>query len=626
MTAAEGHGKVTAGNNASAGGVAGANLGTIVGGIGTGEVTGGSRSNVGGVVGDNRGTVSYSHANGSVRGGTYAALGGLAGVNRSVIDYSTAATRVNYQPAGYQQVYGGLAGLNTGRMTGNVAYGAASCYRRRVRTPACCNNGPGWPGSPPCRAARPASDTVVPPRQNKQSSSEYPMTRNSPAWTQRPRRRRAAPSRGLQTSPPPAAGFRRGGQLQRCDEMQRSLPPSGDGGWSGTGLTAAAKPGDVLLKRTVSFFVRFETKRTQSPRVLAALGNWINPVQLVNTDIMPVVLANDPTPFVSKIGIRMSHKDQAIYRGPQQQTILNVKELATEDTNYAFDLFRELVLLVDPKELPAGDIKITGIAKVPWWNCSPTRWMRARHRRPDRRAPCGGQRLQQQPRHGQADECPDPARDDPQPMQSRSHDHSRDDEELFAPQRGGTRLGRPGSDPFTLKLSDCAQNAKPQIWFRDENEPGNTSDTLSVSGGAGGIGIAMFSLPTGKPARRVKYFSSAPPAGSSGHHAMEVNGTEATLKFFARYVRTGEPLAAGMPTASPATSSPFPNPLRRSKRTRAALHQSQAGGKHGHRARRWRAFATTQTARRRCRSGMPFEGRSALVSLLAKVREERETT
>lgn len=126
LTAAEGHGKVTAGNNASAGGVAGANLGTIVGGIGLGEVTGGSRSNVGGVVGDNQGTVSYSHANGSVRGGTYAALGGLAGVNRSVIDYSTAATRVNYQPAGYQQVYGGLAGLNTGRMTGNVAYGAAS--------------------------------------------------------------------------------------------------------------------------------------------------------------------------------------------------------------------------------------------------------------------------------------------------------------------------------------------------------------------------------------------------------------------------------------------------------------------------------------------------------------------
>ncbi|WP_156811285.1 fimbrial protein [Cupriavidus sp. USMAHM13] len=373
------------------------------------------------------------------------------------------------------------------------------------------------------------------------------MTRNSPAWTQRPRRRRARALAGafrllLLLLPASVAAASYNGAM-RCSVP---LPPSGDGGWSGTGLTAAAKPGDVLLKRTVSFFVRFETKRTQSPQVLAALGNWINPVQLVNTDIMPVVLANDPTPFVSKIGIRMSHKDQAIYRGPQQQTILNVKELATEDTNYAFDLFQELVLLVDPKELPAGDIKIAGIAKGAMvelftYSVDASKGIVGQTVAPHAEVNACNSNLATGklmnaliPRETIPNRCKVEVTTIPVTMKNYSLLNVAE-----------PAWEDPGSDPFTLKLSDCAQNAKPQIWFRDENEPGNTSDTLSVSGGAGGIGIAMFSLPTGKPARRVKYFSSAPPAGSSGHHAMEVNGTEATLKFFARYVRTGEPLAAG---------------------------------------------------------------------------------
>jgi len=77
-------------------------------------------------VGDNQGKVSYSHAAGSVRGGAYAALGGLVGVNRSVLEYSTASTRINYLTANYQQVYGGLAGINSGNMIGNVASGEAA--------------------------------------------------------------------------------------------------------------------------------------------------------------------------------------------------------------------------------------------------------------------------------------------------------------------------------------------------------------------------------------------------------------------------------------------------------------------------------------------------------------------
>jgi len=332
--------------------------------------------------------------------------------------------------------------------------------------------------------------------------------------------------------------------VDRCELLNI---PVGDGGWTGPGITASTKAGETVLKRTVTFFVKFRTGQARSPQVLAALGNWLNAGQLVQGTIMPVVIQNDPTPFTSKIGIRMSHKGQAINRGPLQQTILSFTELTPEDTTYVFGVFQELVLLVDPKDLPAGDIKITGIinnAMVELFTYSvdasqgiigstvgPHPGVNAC----SKNLATGALHSALVPRQAISNKCRVDAATFPVHLGAVS----------AAEVTANPNWKGPPSSPITLKLSECANAAKPQVWFRDENQTSNTSDTLSVTGGAQGIGIAMYSLPAGGAEKRVRYFNTAPAPGSADLHTMERSATDATLTLYGRYVRTSGPVKAG---------------------------------------------------------------------------------
>ncbi|WP_175956776.1 filamentous hemagglutinin N-terminal domain-containing protein [Burkholderia sp. BCC0405] len=90
-----------------------------------GSAKGGDGSSVGGLVGKNDGKIASSSSSGSVSGGRNARLGGVAGENFGNVDRSSSRSRIAYT-AGYDQLYGGLVGLNFGWMSGNGVSGNAA--------------------------------------------------------------------------------------------------------------------------------------------------------------------------------------------------------------------------------------------------------------------------------------------------------------------------------------------------------------------------------------------------------------------------------------------------------------------------------------------------------------------
>ncbi|RQR63382.1 filamentous hemagglutinin N-terminal domain-containing protein [Burkholderia sp. Bp9126] len=127
VTGSGASGPVSAGALGIAGGLVGEHgLGaSIEASTSTGAVQGGDRSSVGGLVGNNGGRIASSTSSGKVSGGRGARLGGLAGGNFGVVERSTTSSRIAYT-AGYDQFYGGLAGINAGWMSGNSATGSAA--------------------------------------------------------------------------------------------------------------------------------------------------------------------------------------------------------------------------------------------------------------------------------------------------------------------------------------------------------------------------------------------------------------------------------------------------------------------------------------------------------------------
>ncbi|KWZ36452.1 GLUG motif-containing protein [Burkholderia anthina] len=127
----EASGAVTAGTSSAVGGLVG--MGNVAGSVAnskaTGDVTGGDYASVGGLVGTNGHLVSSSESSGTVSGGRGARLGGLVGYNLATVKGSTTSSRINYV-SGYDQAYGGLAGLNYGHIESSVATGAAAAVQQ----------------------------------------------------------------------------------------------------------------------------------------------------------------------------------------------------------------------------------------------------------------------------------------------------------------------------------------------------------------------------------------------------------------------------------------------------------------------------------------------------------------
>ncbi|MCA8275588.1 filamentous hemagglutinin N-terminal domain-containing protein [Burkholderia sp. AU30280] len=120
-------GDVVAGAGSYVGGLVGHNhmVASIDASDAIGSAKGGDGSSVGGLVGKNDGKIASSSSSGSVSGGRNARLGGVAGENFGNVDRSSSRSRIAYT-AGYDQLYGGLVGLNFGWMSGNGVSGNAA--------------------------------------------------------------------------------------------------------------------------------------------------------------------------------------------------------------------------------------------------------------------------------------------------------------------------------------------------------------------------------------------------------------------------------------------------------------------------------------------------------------------
>ncbi|WP_321791064.1 filamentous hemagglutinin N-terminal domain-containing protein [Burkholderia pyrrocinia] len=120
-------GDVVASDDSYVGGLVGHNVmnASITASNASGSAAGGDRSSVGGLVGKNDGKITVSSSSGEVSGGRNAWLGGVAGANFGNVDRSSSSSRIAYL-AGYDQFYGGLVGLNVGRMRGNSVSGSAA--------------------------------------------------------------------------------------------------------------------------------------------------------------------------------------------------------------------------------------------------------------------------------------------------------------------------------------------------------------------------------------------------------------------------------------------------------------------------------------------------------------------
>ncbi|MBY4728826.1 GLUG motif-containing protein, partial [Burkholderia contaminans] len=116
-------GNVEAGDNSAAGGLIGRLSGTVDASQASGSVRAGDLSQIGGLVGVNVGTVNASSSSGDVSGGRYALMGGLTGVNLGQVNGSTTKSRIAFTN-GYDQIYGALAGINYGTLSGNQANGS----------------------------------------------------------------------------------------------------------------------------------------------------------------------------------------------------------------------------------------------------------------------------------------------------------------------------------------------------------------------------------------------------------------------------------------------------------------------------------------------------------------------
>ncbi|KVL27752.1 beta strand repeat-containing protein [Burkholderia sp. MSMB1835] len=118
-------GAVVAGDKANVGGLVGNNdRGTIELSDASGDATGGWNARVGGLVGSNGGRISQSSSSGTVSGNMFAFLGGIAGTNFGTAQASSTSSRIAYTQ-GYDQQYGGLAGLSVTSMRGNTVSGEA---------------------------------------------------------------------------------------------------------------------------------------------------------------------------------------------------------------------------------------------------------------------------------------------------------------------------------------------------------------------------------------------------------------------------------------------------------------------------------------------------------------------
>ncbi|WP_175852110.1 GLUG motif-containing protein [Burkholderia cepacia] len=120
-------GDVVAGDDSYVGGLVGQNVmsASIDASDAFGSAKGGDGSKVGGLVGENDGRIASSSSSGAVSGGRNAWLGGVAGANFGTVERSSSTSRVAYT-AGYDQLYGGLVGLNFGWMRGNGVSGSAA--------------------------------------------------------------------------------------------------------------------------------------------------------------------------------------------------------------------------------------------------------------------------------------------------------------------------------------------------------------------------------------------------------------------------------------------------------------------------------------------------------------------
>ncbi|MFH5253211.1 GLUG motif-containing protein [Burkholderia semiarida] len=127
----EASGAVTAGASSTVGGLVGMGdvAGRVAGSKATGDVTGGNYASVGGLIGTNGSLVSDSESSGTVSAGRGARLGGLVGYNVATVKDSKTSSRINYV-SGYDQIYGGLVGLNYGRIQTTVATGPAAEVQR----------------------------------------------------------------------------------------------------------------------------------------------------------------------------------------------------------------------------------------------------------------------------------------------------------------------------------------------------------------------------------------------------------------------------------------------------------------------------------------------------------------
>jgi len=137
-------GNVVTGNNGTAGGLVGINVGcadcnnsgtgadgsgTIVSSSASGNVTVGTSSTAGGFVGINEGTITslgtgpITFASGNVTGGNASMLGGFSGTNLGTISRAYATGNVTGDT---NVVAGGFVGLNTGRINQTYARGAVT--------------------------------------------------------------------------------------------------------------------------------------------------------------------------------------------------------------------------------------------------------------------------------------------------------------------------------------------------------------------------------------------------------------------------------------------------------------------------------------------------------------------
>ncbi|HDQ4734749.1 fimbrial protein [Pseudomonas aeruginosa] len=341
------------------------------------------------------------------------------------------------------------------------------------------------------------------------------------------------------------------------DEIARNCTFSnGQGGsWRTVNdLTSSTPRGTVLAVRPVNLFLNYQSSSAVEPHELILGGNWSG---VGYPGLYGTVQTNVPG-----IGYRVSMdaQDGAMRPVPVDSVPHALDRRVTSKAgNTINDYLQELVLTVDPKDLPSGELQVTsvsGSATLNLWAVDMLKGETALGGRfdvPTGNTPAG---ICRTPHRlvgpaainiggGPPPVIPNKCRVDVgQTIQVRLGNVALKD----FPRLNDTSTPR----AFSITLSDCAAAAKPLVAFKDKYASAIQPDPTILSlksGGAAGFGIVVDNGLTGQRVR----FDGTP-------YPMRRIGDSADIPLSAAYIRTGAQaeLRAGAADGAAEFSFTFP--------------------------------------------------------------------